>query len=304
MSLLKPAAATLILPLLFAVSLPFHAHASAIGLTIQPVKISETMHAGDTVRGSIHLTNASDIPVSVDMSVQDFIPLAGADTIQFVGRTEGVTSVRDWVTIDAKGPFTFQRGESKDIPYTIVAPANAEPGGHFGVVFFKATSATTGETLKIGTQVGMLVLVAIPGNHLQKGQILDFTTTKFIQQGPETFTMKFQNTGTVHFEPKGEIIIRNMFGAKVGSVPIEGQVVLPTSIKDLKLTWNVKGILLGRYTASATVYDGEGTELTTKNVSFWAFPIWYGLGFIVVFGLLFMLLRFLKRRVKISFNAN
>ncbi len=144
---------------------------AATGLTIQPIKISETLHPGESVSGTILLTNASDGPVDVEVSTQDFIPVGGADTIQFVGRTSGVTSVKDWITVGGSTTFSFKLGESKEIPYTIAAPRNAEPGGHFGVVFFKATRPGTG-SLKVGTQVGMLVLVAIPGNHLQKGNIL------------------------------------------------------------------------------------------------------------------------------------
>jgi hypothetical protein len=257
------------------------------------------LHPGASTTGTIHLTNASDGPVDVSISTQDFVPVAGQDSIQFVGTTAGLTSVKDWIKIPYS-EFTFAIGESRDVPYTIVAPANAEPGGHFGVVLFKATKPGPSGSLKIGTQVGMLVLVSIPGNHLQKGNVLDFTAPSFIQAGPVPFAIKFQNTGTVHFEPKGTIVISNMFGSKVAEVPIDGQVVLPTSVKILNENWNVEGLLLGRYTAIATIIDGDGNTLTTNSVSFWAFPLWYGLGFVGTLIVLFFILRFLKQRVHIS----
>ncbi len=273
---------------------------AATGLSIQPIKISETLTAGQSVSGTILLTNASDGPVDVDVSIQDFIPVGGAEGIQFVGRAPGVTSVKDWITIGSKDVFSFKVGESKQIPYTITAPPNAEPGGHFGVVFFKATQPGAAGSLKIGTQVGMLVLVAIPGNHLQKGKILNFTVPSFIQTGPVPFSIKFENTGTVHFEPKGVITISNMFGQKIAEVPIDGQVVLPTSVKMLSEEWNVSGLLLGRYTATASIVDGDGNTLTTDSVHFWAFPIWYGIAFLVTLFVIFFVLRFLKSRIRIS----
>jgi hypothetical protein len=279
---------------------PSFAHA-ATGLTIQPVKISETLNPGETVTGTLLLSNASDGEIDVEASTQDFIPVSGAESIQFVGRTEGVTSVIDWITVGSEKTFSFKKDETREIPYTITAPENAEPGSHFGVIFFKATPKVEGAgSLKVGTQVGMLVLVAVPGNHLQKGQILDFTAPKFVQGGPVPFTMTFENTGTVHFEPKGTIEIKSMLGEKVADVPIEGQVVLPTSVKNINAQWHVSGILLGQYTASATIIDGEGEALTTKSVTFWAFPLWYSLGFIVVFALLFFIFRFFKSKVRIS----
>lgn len=278
---------------------------AATGLTIQPVKISETMSPGQTVTGNIQLTNASDGPVDVVVSTQDFIPVGGADSIQFVGRAEGVTSVKDWITVASEQTFSFQVGETREIPYTITAPANAEPGGHFGVVFFKATPhSEDAGALKVGTQVGMLVLVSIPGNHLQKGEIRSFTGPGFVRKGPVPFEIQFQNTGTVHFEPKGTIVITNMFGQKVADVPIEGQVVLPTSIKTLRESWNVSGLLIGKYNAKATMVDGEGQVLTTQTISFWAFPVWYVVSFFACLVALFFILRFLKSRVRISIVSN
>ena len=274
---------------------------AATGLSIQPVKISETLTPGQSVTGTILLTNASDGPVDVEVNTQDFVPVGGADSIQFVGNAPGVTSVKDWITVGSNHVFSFKVGESKQIPYTITAPLTAEPGGHFGVVFFKATTPNAGGgSLKIGTQVGMLVLVAIPGNHLQKGNILDFNAPSFIQGGPVTFGIKFENTGTVHFEPKGSIVITNMFGQQIAEVPIDGQIVLPTSIKMLHETWNVSGLLLGRYTAKAVIVDGDGNQLTTDSVHVWAFPLWYGASFLVTFVVLFCILRFLKKRIRIS----
>ena len=199
--------------ILVASVVPGISHA-ATGLSIQPIKISETMTPGQSVSGNILLTNASDGPVDVEINTQDFVPVGGAEGIQFVGRATGVTSVKDWITVGSNKVFSFKTGESKEIPYTIIAPANAEPGGHFGVVFFKATQPGAAGSLKIGTQVGVLVLVAIPGNHLQKGKILDFAAPGFIQAGPVPFTIKFENTGTVHFEPKGVITITKCLGKK------------------------------------------------------------------------------------------
>jgi hypothetical protein len=290
---------------LFTLALLFFAYPNAshaaTGLTIQPIKIDETLTAGESTTGTILLTNASDGPVDVEVSKQDFIPVSGAESIQFVGRTTGVTSVIDWITVGSGNTFSFQKGESRQIPYTITAPLNAEPGSHFGVILFKATPKVEGGgSLKIGTQVGMLVLVAVPGNHLQKGQILDFVAPRFIQGGPVPFSIKFQNTGTVHFEPKGDIAISNMFGQKIADVPIAGQIVLPTSVKTLSEQWDVGGILLGRYTAVATIVDGDGNTLTSESISFWAFPIWYMIAFVATLIVFFFIIRFFKRRVRIS----
>jgi len=253
---------------------------AAIGLSVTPVKVSHTLKPNQTASGKILITNVSDQPVLVEPSVEDFMPLEGTYTIRYVGRAEGVTTVRDWIKFEPSKPFVLKEKESKEVIYTIDAPAKAEPGGHFGILFFKADKIAEGEgeQLKIGTRVGVLVFITVPGSHLQKGKILDFKAPLFVQKGPVDFTINFENTGTVHFEPKGVITIKNILGKKAGEVPVSGQVVLPTGVRDLSARWEA-GFLLGRYRAALEIKDGEGNVLTAKSVSFYAFPIWYILGF-------------------------
>jgi len=272
---------------------------AGIGLSIQPNKISHTIEPGDSVSGIISLKNASDSDVKVDVEVNDFIPTPGTGDFHFVDRAEGVTSVRDWVTIKSPADFIFKKGESKEIPYTIKAPKNAEPGSHFGIAFFMASKIADTGQLKVGTRVGMVIYVTVPGNFLQKGKLLDFSTPKFIQKGPVNFKIKFENTGTVHFEPKGAIKITNIFGKEVANVPVSGALVLPTGIKDFTVNWPVN-FLLGRYKAEINLKDGEGNVLTADSVAFYAFPLWYLAGFILAVLAIFFGLKFV--RSKFSFT--
>lgn len=276
------------------------------GLTIQPIKVSHTLNPGEEVSGVISLTNASsdENDTKIILNVEDFVPFAGNEGVNFVGRAPGVTTVMDWITLGENNEHEFLIGKdgAKSIPYIIKAPPNAEPGGHYGVLFFKAVKTGKGETLNIGTQVGVLVLITIPGSHLQKGRILDFTTKNFYQKSPIDFSIRFENTGTVHFEPKGVITITNIFGKKVGEIPVQGQIVLPTGIRNLTAAWNVGGLLLGKYNAVLSISDGEGEQLSAKSVSFHVFPAWYISEFIAGIIALYLALRYLRKKVKINIS--
>lgn len=277
------------------------------GLRIQPIKVSHTLNPGEEVSGVISLTNASDDEndTLITLKVEDFMPFAGSEGVNFVGRAPGVTTVMDWITLGSNNEHSFliKKGEGQSIPYTIRAPLDAEPGGHYGVLFFKANRSVKGQQLDVGTQVGVLVLVTIPGSHLQKGQILDFKTAKkFYQEDPIDFTTRFENTGTVHFEPKGTITITNFLGKKVGEIPVQGQIVLPTGIRNLTAAWNVEGLLLGKYKATLLISDGEGEQLSAKSVSFYVFPLWYMGEFFGAILVVYLLLRFLKKKVKINIS--
>lgn len=275
------------------------------GITIQPIKVSHTLNPGEEAIGVISLTNASgDDEVIITLKAEDFVPAAGGDGVNFIGRAPGVTTVMDWITLGSDGEheFRLKGGESMNVPYRIKAPGGAEPGGHFGVLFFQANRAAENQQLNVGTRIGVLVLVTIPGNNLQKGRILDFSTKTFYQKPPIDFFIRFENTGTVHFEPKGTIKITNIFRKKVGEVPVQGQIVLPTGVRNLTAKWGVGGLLLGKYKAELSIVDGEGTVLTGKSISFYVFPGWY---LAEVFGAVlfaYLALRYARKKVKINIS--
>ena len=275
---------------------------ASTGLTIQPIKVSQTLDPGTTYTGYINLSNASDKEVIVQVKTEDFLPSAGTNSLNFVGRAPGVTSVRDWITINKPAEFSFLQGKTESVQYTITVPKDAEPGGHFGVIFFKAIEKVDQEEqLKIGTQVGVLILVTVNGDFERTGRILDATAPSFLTNGPVPFTIKFENTGTVHYEPRGRISITNLFGKEVAVVPIEGQVVLPTGVKDLAFAWQpATRFLIGKYTASIVI-DGEGeTPLASETLIFYAAPVWYILGLLIAFFVFFRIVVFLKSRVSIN----
>lgn len=280
------------------------ASAQGTGLTIQPVKISHTLQPGGSVSGTIKVVNESPEDIRLEVSVEDFVPSAGTTNVSFVGRAEGNTTVRDWIELDIPDSQVFKKGERINVPYTIRAPEDAEPGGHFGVAFFNALRIGETGNLKVGTRIGTLFFVTIPGNQLQKGRILEFTAPEFQQEGPVPFTITFENTGTVHFEPKGEIVITNLLGKEVGTVQVSGQAVLPTQVRDLKAKWGAEGPLLGRYTASLSMTDGEGNELTADEIVFYGFPLWYSLIIVIALVAVFFLIRFVRRYVNISVSVN
>lgn len=284
---------------------PF-AHAVSTGLSIQPLKATHTLNPGASVSGVVEITNAGDNAVNVEVSVEDFVPLEGTYNIQIVERAPGVSTVRDWVFLDAPSSFVLERGALRRVPYTIRAPENAEPGGHFGVALFKASELPEngGQQLKVGTRVGMLILVTIPGNRLEQGSVLDFSAPRFIEWGPIRFVVKFKNTGTVHFEPKGVIRITNMFGREIGTIPVGGHAVLPTGVKDIPIEADVGGTLLGRYAATLTLNDGSGNEIAARRTAFWVFPIWYVVAFFGTIAVLYLLIRFFRKYVRITISRN
>jgi len=242
------------------------------GLTIQPIKVNHTVEAGGSITDTIKLINAGSQSVNVLASVEDFVPSAGNSSIKFVGRAEGVTTVRDWITFNVPDNFGLGGNETRFVSYTITAPRNAEPGSHFGIMFFKATKPDDTSQLKVGTRVGSLVFVTVPGDFVKSGELANFSAPFLAQGGNIEFKIRLRNTGTVHFEPEGEVVVTSIFGKEKVRVPIAGQVVLPAGERDMNATWQTSRFLIGIYKASANIQDGEGNVITTDTERIIVFP--------------------------------
>lgn len=270
------------------------------GFTIIPAKISLTIDKGQEKESLINVTNAGDSPIGVLIDVQDFVPMANTTNFNFVSKAPGITSLVDWITINKK-TFELKTGESKDVHFIVKVPEDASPGSRFAVIFF-ATGASPGEggQLNVSARVGSLVFLTVPGDFRQTGEVSNFRTAKFFQKGPVSFKFDFLNTGTVFFEPKGAITITNIFNKKVGEVPVEGNVVLPTGMRSIGAVWEKSGYLLGIYKAHLAIsVTGKG-DIAESDVSFYAFPIIPGIAVLVILILLILLVIYIRKNFRFN----
>lgn len=278
------------------------AEAAQQGFTIFPAKVSLTIDKGTEQSSWIRVTNAGGDKVGVLVSVQDMVPTSGAGGFNYVPKAPGITSLVDWLSIDKK-VFSLKPNESKEVPFSIKVPSDASPGSRFAIVFF-ATGAPAGEKgqLNVSARVGALVFLTVPGDFKQTGEILNFrSNNKFLyQKEPVIFKFDFQNTGTVYFEPKGAITVTNIFGKTTDTIPVEGQVVLPTGLKTLTVAWPYSGWLFGIYKAHLAIsVTGKG-DIAATNTIIYAFPILPSLGALGALIILVLLLWYIKKNFKFA----
>ncbi len=275
---------------------------AAQGFTIFPAKVSLDIDKGTEQSSWIRVTNAGDAKVGVLVSIADMVPTANSGTFNYVPKAPGITSLVDWMTIDKK-VFNLKPNESKEVPFPIKVPADASPGSRFAIVFF-ATGAPPGKggQLNVSARVGALVFLTVPGDFRQTGEILNFKSdNKFIfQREPISFKFDFQNTGTVYFEPKGTITVANIFGQTVDTIPVEGQVVLPTGLRTINITWPYAGWLFGIYKAHLAIsVTGKG-DIATADTMIYAFPILPSLGALGILIILILIFWYIKRNFKFA----
>ena len=107
------------------------------------------------------------------------------------------------------------------------------------------------------------------------------------EKGPIEMALLYENTGTVHLNPYGEVSIKNMLGEEVGYLEIDPWFVLPSAVRLREFSWD-REFLFGRYTAEASINRGYDDEIDVLKTTFWVLPwklvgsIFLGL-FIIIF---------------------
>ncbi len=258
--------------------------ATAQGLEISPPVIELRADPGQTLTVQIRLRDVSSGPLVVRATADDFGAKGENGDPQILLDEKEATrySLKFWV--EPLPSFSLVPQEVKTIPVKIVVPANAEPGGHYGVIRFTGTPPELeGTGVSLTASLGALVLLRVSGDITEKLAVEEFYTSKtlenksvkktgFFETGPIGFTERLKNGGSVHVKPVGYVSVYNMFNKRIAQLPVSNPArnVLPSSIRKFDQQLETKR-LFGRYTAKMDVSYGSGKRLT-ETVSFWVIP--------------------------------
>ena len=323
---------TLVMALFSVFSLvqPTKAANEVLGLTISPPYFELTANPGDNLQESIKVTNLSSDVVRYKAFVQDF-KVEGTEGVVTLEDDTGSASFSKWVTV-LPAEFELNPKETRVVNYSILAPANAEPGGHFASVLFQPVSiaketSTGAQTIQ---QVGALVLLNIKGNSKEGGSVEKFNSktyngsweealgsdgktkiliakeedlpsekqSKFFNNGPLAFDLLIKNSGNVHFKPVGFVTIYNIFGKQVAKLAIDPRNVFPGGERRITVIWSKKGLWGGYYRAQVLALYGSQNQSLTAETTFFAFPTTIGIGILI--GLLLLILA--RKRLAAAFR--
>jgi len=270
---------------------------SADGLTITPPKFEYTVDPGETLNGIVKLTNGGETLLSLTSDVQDFVAGNETGTPSFVSDADNSISLRSWITVNDNQPVVLEAGEKKEIPFTINIPNEAEPGGHYGAIFFQPP-AGEGQVAVV-QKIGALVLIRVSGEIREEGNLNYFGTyageksdkileelakTSFFENFPVSFAIRFENTGNTHVKPTGKIELYN-FGQKLSSVGVEtilnpqGVVIDQTIVDYLPVNDGRGNSLANSFRRFDTTFQGEAywyrNDDGTKEIRYRGLPMGY-----------------------------
>lgn len=253
---------------------------SGAGLIVSPPLKEKTVLAGESVSDVIKITNPTKGELKIDVMVQDFSARGEEGAQTFIKADENNTgySLAKWISVE--NSFNLKAGESKNINYEITAPIGAEPGGHYGVIFFTPTvlnpaSLTSSSGVTAIPQIGSLILVTVPGEISYNGEIAEFTSGKKLYINSTNvidLITRFQNLGNTHVKPAGDISIKNAFGKEIANLAVNEKAgnVLPNSIRKFTNDWTKK-YGFGWYRADIKLISGNGLSYS-QELLFWIIP--------------------------------
>jgi hypothetical protein len=268
---------------------------------VGPGKIDLTLNPGESKVVLMNVTNRTGEKRKFNLTFEDAAGSRNLEqSIVLLGEDRGPYSIKDYLSVPSK-TFILEHNMSARIPVTIRVPRDAEPGGLYGSVLVDtvAIEAKSGDTAgtepqsAIVARIGTLFFVTVPGDIARDGALQDFSTIPdktFYQSSPVRFGILFENLGTMHLAPYGEMRITNLFDEEVGYLELEPWFVLPDSLRLREVSWD-REMLFGRYTATVYINRGYDDIVDEMSVTFWVLPWKPVLGIFAGLFLIFFIFR-------------
>lgn len=268
---------------------------------VGPGRTEITVSPGETVIQEITVTNRISDGRTFSLEIDDITGSTdGSSAVTLSDGARGPYSIRDYISFPQKS-ITLNLGERARIPVSITIPKDAEPGGLYGSVLVATdrspAEASGGSRAPVIARIGSLFFVTVRGDVERSGQTTGIATLDekmWYEKGPVNLGIFYENTGSIHLNPYGEISITNMFGEEVGFVELEPWFVLPKSLRTREIAWD-REFLLGRYVVTARVNRGYEDVIDEVRTTFWVLPwkIMLG-GFLIIFIVVFSFRAFFR----------
>ena len=250
---------------------------AAFDLLVSPAKLELQVAAGTGQDFAIHLRNTGGESQTMKIYFNDYSIRPNNDFI-FEPPGHYSYSCAKWLQSE-KTSIVVPVGQTVSTGFRVDVPANAEPGGHYGVVFFEQVPqpSEAKANVKALPRIGALIMVTVPGQIVRQGEIknVSITSTWFwpahrlpiLPRRKVRARIVFYNSGNVHLTVKGSLAYKASFGWGSGKVDFQEITVLPKTTRYLE-TDIPDPPLIGSYKINAKVEYGPSLDVfDTTRVS-------------------------------------
>jgi hypothetical protein len=267
--------------------------ANSLSLSLDPSIIAINALPPTVATSTLSIQNKSDSQITLQIKIRPFKAKLENGELEYLDSqdsflTSNIQILDGGVPVEgiALGPR-----QQKNLTLNVNVPQGTSVSDHyFSIVFVSQTTASPTSTSS-SNQLGIAsnVLLSVGAKEIPDGVIEEFSTGLFYESGPVPFTLRLKNKGTHFIKPKGEILIKNMFGQNIGKLDLVSVNILSDSIRAIPNTSNLdfqspkalwkEDFLLGFYTATLNISLSDQGPGFTKSIHFFAFPL---MGLIVI----------------------
>lgn len=262
-------------------------------ITLSPAVNRPNFNAGTESNQAIKIINTGE-------QAYEFVVYAGPYSVKTETYDPDFVTVNksnqayQWISFD-KTRYIIKPGQTIDIPYKIIIPKSATPGGHYAVIFAETqppSSAQTGVERK--KRVGSLMYMTINGEVKMASKVESWTSSLWQTKLPLSADVRIRNDGNTHFLANTHITYQDIFSRDKLKYNQEA-IVMPGTTRRISANWEHPP-LPGVYKVSGGVELLDRTETLPHKYVLYT-PLWllYSVGGIVVFA---MSMSLLKKRFK------
>lgn len=221
------------------------------------------LEPGSAMTDEALVMNSGDVPVTLKVFASDGITAVNGGT-SFAQQGHGINGVGRWLSLSVT-EIKLEPGESKVVPFSINVPPDASPGQHVAGLVVEAppsggvSPSRGGEAqfnVSVIQQAGVAVVIDVPGPHVAG---LEITGTNLRQQDAQgaTFVIDVHNTGNVFIKAEGSLLITDLEGKELTSIPLKMDTVLPGDTTTFQVTYPVH-LSDGRYLFNPVLKYADG----------------------------------------------
>lgn len=281
---------------------------------VGPGKAELVIKPGESKTIELMVTNRTGALRQFNFEVEDATGSYNTETpVTLLGDDRGPYTLKDYISYP-HASIDLEYNERARIPVTVTIPADAEPGGRYGSLLVTTVTKEaeidpaggSSAASAIVSRVGTLFFVTVPGDIRTEGSLQSFATVPdkdFFTGGPISFQVLFENTGDIHLNPYGEIRITNLLGEEVGFVELDPWFALPKSLRSREVSWD-RGLLMGRYTATAHINRGYDDLVDTQVITLWVLPWKVIIPVFIALFLIFFVIRFFAKNFEFKRRSN
>lgn len=206
-------------------------------ITLSPVSRDFKVDAGTQIKDELTIINDGKLPYDFILYSRPY-SVHDEDYKSDYTKVRPNTDVYQWVRF-AKTKYTIKPNETVKVPYTIVVPAGAAPGGHYGVIFAETqpSAEAQGTAVVRKKRVGMILYMTVNGTYINKGDFHDVNVPFWQVQPPMSASLRVQNTGNTDFKDSIRYTVRDLFG-NVKYDAVKQYPILPQTTRKIDLAWS------------------------------------------------------------------